>query len=400
MNKEKFMKYQITHLQIECRTCKRILPIEDFAYNRIHDDDTGICRSCDWIDRNKDRMVYKDYTYDILDTIVRYIFEYKNGKCIINNLQDIVGLTLDEIIEILQYRKIGNKPYSVKVKCEHCHKDVVIAPSVYLKNDNVYCSSQCYWIDKPNKIPKGENNKQYSKIHTHCTNCGKDIKVTPYNYNTHNRFDESHNFCCLDCYWEYRSKYYVKEKSNGKYVNWTDELRNKMRENLIARMSSDNRLNTKPQNEINDILDTLNVLYIREYQCKYYSIDNYLNDYGLMIEVMGDYWHANPLRFNKDKYLLNEKQFDGIHRDKLKQSYILNHYNVKILYLWEDDILKRRELCEKLILKYINSNGILDNYHSFNYEIIDNDVKLKKEIIIPYQNQNINEYRNLLKQTS
>ena len=114
---------------------------------------------------------------------------------------------------------------------------------------------------------------------------------------------------------------------------------------------------------------------------------------------MGDYWHANPTRFNRDKYLLNEKQLDGIHRDKLKQSYILNHYNVRILYLWEDDILKRPQIGEKLILKYINSYGILDNYHSFNYEIVNGELKMKDTIIIPYQNQNINEYKNLLKQT-
>lgn len=399
MNREKFMKYQTTHPQIQCRKCGRILSIENFAYNKIYDNDTGICRSCDWIERNRDKMVYKNYTKNTLDTIVRYIFEFKGDKCIINNLQDILNLTLGELIEILQHLKIGNKSYSVRTKCEYCQKEVIIAPSVYLKNDNIYCSSQCYWTDKTNKIPKGENNKQYNRVNTHCTNCGKDIKVIPSHYKTLNQFDESNNFCCLDCYWEYRSKYYVKEKSNGKYIKWTEELKDKMRENLISRMSSNDRLNSKPQIKINNILENLKITYSREYPCKYYSIDNYLNDYGLMIEVMGDYWHANPTRFNRDKYLLNEKQFDGIHRDKLKQSYIFNHYNVRILYLWEDDILKRPQICEKLILKYIDLHRILDNYHSFNYEIVNGELKMKDTIIIPYQNQNINEYKNLLKQT-
>lgn len=397
MNREKFLIYQTTHPQIQCRNCKRLLSIEDFSYYKIHDDNTGICRSCDWIKRNINKMAYKNYSYDTLETIVRYIFEFKNGKCIINNLQEILNLTLSEIIEILQHLKIGNKPYSVKVNCECCKQDVLIAPSIYLKNDYIYCSSKCYWEDKPTKVSKGENNAQYNRIHTYCTNCGKDIKVIPSHYNTLNRFDENHNFCCLECYWEYRSKYYINEKSNGKFVKWTDELKNKMRKNLLEKMSNDDRLNTKPQIEINNILDKLKISYTREYNCKYYAIDNYLNDYGLMIEVMGNYWHANPIRFNEEKYLLNEKQLDGIHRDKLKQSYILNHYNVNILYLWEDDILKRKQLCEELILKYINSNGVLDNYHSFNYEIIDGGLKLKDLIIIPYQNKNINEYRNLLK---
>ena len=282
MNREKFMKYQTTHPQIQCRKCGRILSIENFAYNKIYDNDTGICRSCNWIERNRDKMVYKNYTKNTLDTIVRYIFEFKGDKCIINNLQDILNLTLGELIEILQHLKIGNKSYSVRTKCEYCQKEVIIAPSVYLKNDNIYCSSQCYCTDKTNKIPKGENNKQYNRVNTHCTNCGKDIKVIPSHYKILNRFDESNNFCCLDCYWEYRSKYYVKEKSNGKYIKWTEELKDKMRENLISRMSSDDRLNSKPQIKINNILENLKITYSREYPCKYYSIDNYLNDYGLI----------------------------------------------------------------------------------------------------------------------
>ena len=104
MNREKFMKYQITHPQIQCRKCGRILSIENFAYNKIYDNDTGICRSCDWIERNRDKMVYKNYTKNTLDTIVRYIFEFKGDKCIINNLQDILNLTLGEIIEIFPKR--------------------------------------------------------------------------------------------------------------------------------------------------------------------------------------------------------------------------------------------------------------------------------------------------------
>ena len=62
-------------------------------------------------------MVYKNYTKNTLDTIVRYIFEFKGDKCIINNLQDILSLTLGELIEILQHLKIGNKSLiKLKVK--------------------------------------------------------------------------------------------------------------------------------------------------------------------------------------------------------------------------------------------------------------------------------------------
>lgn len=50
---------------------------------------------------------------------------------------------------------------------------------------------------------------------------------------------------------------------------------------------------------------------------------------------MGDYWHSSPLRYGKNKYLMNEIQYKTIRHDKQKHTYILNHLNVEILYLWK-----------------------------------------------------------------
>ena len=54
-------------------------------------------------------------------------------------------------------------------------------------------------------------------------------------------------------------------------------------------------------------------------------------------------------------------------KDKQKKTYILNHNNINILYLWETDINKNPELCELLILEYIKNHGHLEHYHSFNW---------------------------------
>ena len=43
-------------------------------------------------------------------------------------------------------------------------------------------------------------------------------------------------------------------------------------------------------------------------------------------------------------------------------------------------------MCWSLIDKYINNNGVLDNYHSFNYHLEDNnDLKLNDALITPIQ---------------
>lgn len=54
----------------------------------------------------------------------------------------------------------------------------------------------------------GENSFWYNRITTQCTNCGKEIKVTPYYYNLYNKNGERHVFCSAECSYEYKSQYY------------------------------------------------------------------------------------------------------------------------------------------------------------------------------------------------
>ena len=53
------------------------------------------------------------------------------------------------------------------------------------------------------------------------------------------------------------------------------------------------------------------------------------------------------------------------------------------MYLWEYDIVHNTKLCEELIKLYIDNNGVLDDYNSFNYSYID-QLKLNTDIIYPY----------------
>lgn len=122
---------------------------------------------------------------------------------------------------------------------------------------------------------------------------------------------------------------------------------------------------------INTLLDKMCIKYDSEYDIKYYLVDCYLIDYNLMIEVQGDFWHCSPLLNKKSKGMQKNKI-----NDVRKHTYIKNNYGIEVLYLWESDIKNNIELCNKLIKEYIQSNGHLSNYHSFNYEI-SNDGSLR-----------------------
>ena len=76
----------------------------------------------------------------------------------------------------------------------------------------------------------GENNFWYNRIVTQCTNCDKEIKVTPYYYNLYNKNGERHVFCSSECAYEYKSKYYVGEKHPRYGKHFTEEQKKKISE--------------------------------------------------------------------------------------------------------------------------------------------------------------------------
>lgn len=167
-------------------------------------------------------------------------------------------------------------------------------------------------------------------------------------------------------------------------MRYSDQNKEKMRAAFIEWTKSNDRFDSKIQLIVNDILDKNNIKYEREYRVKYYAIDNYLVDSGLIIEVMGDYWHASPLVYN-DFSFTNKTQKKDVHIDKSKHTYIRNIYGKEILYLWEYDVNNNVDLCEALILEYINNDGRLDNYHSFNWNYNNGILSMNDDVITPYQ---------------
>lgn len=257
-------------------------------------------------------------------------------------------------------------------QCEICDKLMHVSK----KSTQRFCSTECQKIWQTQQV--GELNKKFNREKISCDYCGNEFFVKKYKINT----DKNH-FCSKKC----RQEWYANVWSQSD--EWKEESRkravNVLRNNTTTTL-------TKPQIIVNDLLDLCNIKYNNEEPFVYYSVDNYLVDYNLIIEVMGDYWHASPIKFNK----LNDLQRKNIGRDKAKRTFIDKYYGIKILYLWERDIIEKPDLCMSLIKLYIDSKGVIDNYHSFNYVLHDNVVVLSDHLIRPFQDMNsykINEYK-------
>jgi len=362
----------------QCRVCGEVLSEDKFNSKSTR------CKFCDWKHRNKNKIElyptkYKDKKYELMTRDIFFGEVYY-----INDLCEKYNTELLDICDFLySYAKIGNKTYRVRVKCENCGTDIDVHISKIMKSNFQFCSHLCY-SNFRKKYYVGEKASVYKKVEFKCTYCGKPLMVSKWDMNTLNKKGENHNFCDHDCYSKFRSLYY--RGDNVERVKRSEESRKRMSIATTKKHADGvySHTNTKPQKIINETLDSLNIKYINEYLIKYYAVDNYLKEYDLMIEVMGDYFHANPIKY-KDMSVLNKIQIKDVNRDKRKNTYIKKYHNIDVLYLWEGDINNNLELCKKLIVYYIKNNGIIENYNSFNYILNkNNELELKKEIKNPF----------------
>ena len=242
--------------------------------------------------------------------------------------------------------------------CEICGKDMYIQQS----SKQRFCSTECQ--SEWQKSNTGVRNPKFRGQIITCENCGNEFPIGKYKLE-HSR----HHFCSAHC----RQVWFANVWS--KAPEWIEISRKRAVSILSTRMPT---TMTKPQETVNAILDSLNIKYINEMPFVYYSVDNYLTENNLIIEVMGDYWHSSPLKYSNKT---NDKQKHIISRDRAKHTYIKNEYGIEILYLWEDDIVNNPDLCRHLIIEYCDNKGAMGNYNSFNYSLDCGVIKLNDKII-------------------
>lgn len=258
-------------------------------------------------------------------------------------------------------------------ECEVCGKSFEVSK----RSTQRFCSDECQHVWQTTRV--AELNPQFKSILTPCSYCGCDHYVKPYKFN-----EQEHFFCSIEC----RQAWYAEVFSQQ------EEFKDASRQRILKQLENGMfGTDTLPQKMVNQFLDDLEIDYIREKIFDFFTVDNYIPFYNLIIEVQGDYWHTNPTVFTNK---ITKVQYDRIGRDKAKHSYFKNRHGINILYLWEYDIIHNEKLCKKIIEKYINENGVLQNYNSFNYTY-ENDVLLLKQNIVPaYQEMSVDEYKFLL----
>lgn len=337
------------NIQHKCDYCGKIHLIDNSTNNKLISGKQKNCycsKECKRLAQHTGHDIECDYCHKLFYRRAYHINRQNN-----KNQNNFCSVECEMKYKAEQAREIR--------VCEVCGKEFECKKI----SEQRFCSHECQNQWQTTLV--GELNSHFTQELTTCTYCGKSFYARQYKLNSGQNL-----FCSADC----RRRWFAEIYSQS------EEVKEFHRKNILKsfKEGKHSKLETKPQIIVNNILDNNSILYEREYDLTYYSLDNFLIDSGLMIEVMGDYWHCNPIKYKDFQY---DSQKETMRKDKAKHTYIKNYYDVEVLYLWESDIVNNEEMCEKLIFEYIKKNGVLQNYHSFNYVLNNNTLSLSDNII-------------------
>lgn len=148
------------------------------------------------------------------------------------------------------------------------------------------------------------------------------------------------------------------EGRNNFWNNITKEQLNELVKKISKTKEKNGFFNSKLENRFCEILNSLNISYIRQFHLKgsTHPYDFRLLNTKIIIEINGDYWHANPLKYNENDYI----QYPRIGLIKVKDVWendkkYINHANncgFKVINIWEDTMNKMTN--EELSNYFIN----------------------------------------------
>jgi len=209
--------------------------------------------------------------------------------------------------------------------CANCGKEILLHESVIKHKKNIFCSKQCRF-DYDSKAFKGKNNPNYRRgnIKINCLYCGKEFERPAWE-------EGRAKYCSKECKDKYWSEVLSKTPENQKRLK---------QQGINSQLKQKNKF-TKPELIVYEYLQNNNIACIPQHpMCDRFVVDFFIPSLNMVIEVLGDYWHGNPLKYTDDK--LTEKQLKTREKDKIKMDFLTKE-GFKVHMIWENDIYKQLE---------------------------------------------------------
>jgi G:T-mismatch repair DNA endonuclease (very short patch repair protein) len=224
-----------------------------------------------------------------------------------------------------------NKLDRIIYKCKVCHRDY----ETYVKNDNprrstcgsIYCTQAKVPLPKDHDVDVDNWTEPTKKFR--CKICGKEFEVL------------------LGRSGRIKGWKHKRGKGKKKLLTCSEDCFNVLRSMLLMECGSKS-CDTKPELEVEKRLKEHKVRYRKQYwqrtDKRIVFYDFILWDYNLLLEVDGDYWHANPKIYS----ILNEAQSKNVKNDKFKER-LAKDRGFLIFRIWESEIPEKFEKLLELL---------------------------------------------------
>lgn len=218
----------------------------------------------------------------------------------------------------------------VYFNCEFCGKKFSKPKCHANRAKHHFCSDECHGKYR-NSLPAGSG-PLFSQQLIECDTCGKLF----YRKLSHVERNEN-NFCSKKCRTVWQN---------------TPEMKEFYRENMLDILSTYPR-RTKPEMMVAEYLTSQDIEFIEQETINNrFCVDFFVqipNSNGIIIEVLGDYFHCNPLIYPEP---INNMQKENLANDKRKSRY-LRKCGYIVYGIWEKDILENIEnAMSEVIAKY------------------------------------------------
>lgn len=237
----------------------------------------------------------------------------------------------------------------MSVHCEFCEKEYKVIKSK--AEETRFCSSECRikgrvedislicdfcgtaFSKKRNKIRDNNfckkkcsekwNSERSKRVTLKCETCESSYVVSKGRENT------SKN-CSKKCHYIWLKNVYCQDP----------KVIERLRTQGAKSYAHQNNSNTKPERILKEYLIGNKIEFIEQLlMYDKFVVDFYLPEYDIIIEVFGDYWHANPLFYGDGvtKKKITKKQEKQIKKDRAREAY-LKKCGHSFHILWENDI--------------------------------------------------------------
>jgi len=208
----------------------------------------------------------------------------------------------------------------VTFSCDWCGKPVEYPESHADRSECHFCDAECDAKWRSTNI-RGKNHYAYNQIEVACDQCGK---VFTQKISRVKKYKKK--FCSRNCYDEYLRTHPISE-----------EKRRMLRRTALKTLSTYPR-ETSIEKAIRKWLEKEEIYHIPQHVINNkFCVDFYLPEHNVIIEALGDYFHANPKIYGKGLISLNDIQRQNIGRDKSRFAY-LKKCGYSLYGFWECDI--------------------------------------------------------------